>query len=146
VLSAGVLHRDGDGEIKLPVGDLGPQGVVTVGGQTGRFDDLVGWGFQVIGREYNPNGDLSDGQGRFLDDVHGIAIGVTANEDREAAGMAVDSGGAYSRYFDEHGYVAIILRPDFTLFGGASTREELPGLIDDLQQQLIAGDRSLAEA
>jgi 3-(3-hydroxy-phenyl)propionate hydroxylase len=146
VLRSGVLHRRGDGEIELPVGDLGPQGVVTFGGESGRFDDLVGWGFQVIGRDYDPSTHLSDRQRRFLESVRGIVVGVTGNEDAAGPGMAIDLGRAYSSYFTQYGFVAIILRPDFTLFGGASTHEELSGLIDELQEQLLAGDRSLAGA
>jgi 3-(3-hydroxy-phenyl)propionate hydroxylase len=144
VLTAGVLHRGDSGEIELPVGDLGPQGVVTLGSESGRFDDIVGWGFQVIGREYDPAKDLSDGQRRFLEQIHGLTVGISAAEGSAGEHMAFDRDGAYGRYFDQHGYLAIILRPDFTLFGGASSREQLPALIDELQQQLLAGERSLA--
>jgi 3-(3-hydroxy-phenyl)propionate hydroxylase len=146
VLISGVLHREPDGDVKLPVGDLAPQGVVSVGDQSGRFDDVVGWGFQVIGRDYDPSSDLSDAQRQFLASVRAVIVGVSTGQDGAADGLAIDTEGAYDRYFDQHGFTAIVIRPDFTLFGGASSRDELPSLIDELQGQLTAGARSLAPA
>jgi 3-(3-hydroxy-phenyl)propionate hydroxylase len=146
VIVSGVLHRDGSGEVTLPVGDLAPQGKVEMGGDFGRFDDLVGWGFQIIGRDYDPTGQLSPRQRRFLESIRGISVGVTAEPGRAGDGLVFDAEGAYERYFDQHGFVAVVARPDFVLFGGARSRDELPALIDELQGQLRTRDRTLAEA
>lgn len=145
VLTAGVLHRDANGDVTLPVGDLGPQAAVEYDGRSGRFDDVVGWGFQVIGHEYDPNEDLSDDQRQFLAKVHGVAVGVTSDAGRVGPGLAFDPEGAYGRYFDQNALAGVILRPDFTAFGAAKSREELPGLVDDLRAQLRLVD-ALAKA
>jgi 3-(3-hydroxy-phenyl)propionate hydroxylase len=132
VLEAGLLQR-ANGRVGQPVGTLGPQGVVRRGTAEGRFDDLLGWGFQLIGWRHDPALPLRAEQRAFLDQVHGIIAGVT---DRAGNGSIVDVGGAYRRFFDEHRVEAALLRPDFTIFGVARTRDQVPALVDDLRQQL----------
>ena len=46
VLTSGILHSDR----RAPVGSPGPQGRVRHRGKEGRFDDLLGWDFQLLTR------------------------------------------------------------------------------------------------
>ena len=99
----------------------------------------------MIGRDYEPADDLSEEQRQFLERVRGVTVGVTSDSARLGEHqLAFDRHDTYADYFERNGYVAIVLRPDFTLFGGASSRDQLPALIDELQEQLLAGQRLLA--
>jgi 3-(3-hydroxy-phenyl)propionate hydroxylase len=138
VLTAGVLRRE-SGELLAPVGEVGPQGRVRYAGQEGRFDDVVGWGFQLITRKQcsaaNVDGELL----RFLDEINGYAVAIA---EQEAEGIAVDLDGAYGRFFDEHKIDGVLLRPDFVVFGVIRRPEQIPLLLEDLREQL--GGRVLA--
>ena len=50
--------------------------------------------------------------------------------------MLLDVSGKYKRFFDEHGVKAIIVRPDFYIFGGVKTLQDLPSLLSDLVSRL----------
>jgi 3-(3-hydroxy-phenyl)propionate hydroxylase len=135
-ITTGILHRDAEGRPAAPAGELIPQGIVEANGRSGRFDDVVGWGFQLLARDVDPGSVLSDEQRAFLDDVRCIAVSVGANAERAAV---VDTTGEYAAFFAEHGVEAILARPDFTVFGGVASLDELPRLVDDLREQLQIG-------
>jgi hypothetical protein len=59
------------------------------------------------------------------------------------SGQLVDVDGAYARYLQQHDVDAVIVRPDFYVFG-AGRLAELPGLVGDLLGQVTSG--SLAHA
>ena len=134
ILTAGVLHRNAAGALEPPTGTLGPQGIVTVGGRTGRFDDVVGWGFQLIYRGADPAAHLDPAQRDFFRRIGGVTAGVASASSGD--GLALDADGAYERFFRAHGIAGLLMRPDFTVFGVARTADELPALIDDLRAQL----------
>lgn len=131
-IASGILHLD-HGHREQPVGSLGPQGVVRRDGREGRFDDLFGWGFQLIGWRYDPAVLLDGGQRKFLEQARGVTAGVT---DQLEDGLALDVGGTYEQFFRGHGIEAFLLRPDFTVFGAARTREQVPTLVKSLKTQL----------
>jgi 3-(3-hydroxy-phenyl)propionate hydroxylase len=145
ILTTGVLLRDREGHPSTLGGHLAPQGYIHLDGRTGRFDDIVGWGFHVVVHDRDPRELLSDEQMRFLDAIHGRAVGVSTEE---APGLAIDVNWTYERYFHDHAIAAFIMRPDFYMFGTVSTLDALPSAIDDLRSQLgfIAreSDRSAA--
>jgi 3-(3-hydroxy-phenyl)propionate hydroxylase len=132
VLEAGILHVEGEGP-QLPVGDVGPQAEVELRGKRGLLDDVIGWGFQLIGRDFDPLSLLDEDALDFLREIRAKGIGVGSEE---SEGVAVDTTGAYGRYFDEHDVVAVLLRPDFFVFCVARTTEDVPPLVDDLRAQL----------
>jgi 3-(3-hydroxy-phenyl)propionate hydroxylase len=132
-LIGGLIHHGSDGELSPAAGELAPQNVVEYDGKRGWFDDVVGWGFQLLARGSDPSAALSDDQKEFLKSIgcHVVAIG-----DEPGEGVAVDVEGAYGRYFDAYGIEAILARPDFWAFGGVKTLDEIPALVDDLREQL----------
>jgi len=140
-LTTGILHLDAGGEPALPAGELVPQGTVESGGRTGRFDDVVGWGFALISREPDPLSVLGDEQRAFLEDLRCVCAEVGS-----AGASVVDLGGEYDAFLTEHGVQAVLARPDFTTFGGARTLDELPALVDDLRDQLTLGTRARVPA
>ncbi len=128
-LASGVLHS----RQQPPVGNLAPQGVIAYKGKHGRFDDLMGWGFQLVAWGQDPRPYLRADQRRFLNGIGG-AIAAIGEEGSDA--IAIDRSGAYRRFFDKHGIEGLLMRPDFTVFGVAASAAELPGLVDSLREQL----------
>jgi 2-polyprenyl-6-methoxyphenol hydroxylase-like FAD-dependent oxidoreductase len=124
------LRYQGPGAVESPQGRLSVQGVVDVDGRRGRLDDVVGSGFQLIlGGSVSPE-LLSSQQRAALADL-GCRI-VTLGEETE------DVDGALGSWLRSEGAAAILVRPDFYVFGAVETLEDLPHLIGDLISQLVA--------
>jgi 3-(3-hydroxy-phenyl)propionate hydroxylase len=132
-VQTGILHRDGDGQLGPAAGELIPQGTVELSGQTGRFDDVVGWGFMLLARGADPLAVLSSEQRASLDELRCTGLTIGGQDDGAAI---VDVGGEYEPFFAQYGVEAILIRPDFTVFGGVASLDELPALVDDLLEQL----------
>jgi 2-polyprenyl-6-methoxyphenol hydroxylase-like FAD-dependent oxidoreductase len=110
--SSGILPRLGPG-VHLADrhgGTLAVGGNVTHMGKHGHFDDLVGTGFVLISRT-DPVAVLSPQSAALLRDLGGIAIGYRPDGDPD---------GVYGRWLDELGADAVLVRPDFYVFGAAS--------------------------
>lgn len=136
-LFAGLLHSDAEGAPIDPAGRLSPQGTVRVDGETGHFDDIMGLGWTLLLRHQELSGSLDPDRLRLLDAI-GVRVAVVGS------GMAIDDvDGVYDAYFQQYGVEAVLYRPDFYVFGGARTPDELGRLIDDLGRQLL-GERSRA--
>lgn len=137
----GLFHRDADGAVVGPIGDASPQGVVRRGGETGRFDDVVGGGGFSLVAEFDPAAALSPEQlDRFRE--LGIAIASLA----PSSPFAVeDVDGTYRTFFDAHGVKAFLARPDFLLFGLAVDEGSLHTIVEELLAGLtIPAGRALA--
>jgi 3-(3-hydroxy-phenyl)propionate hydroxylase len=142
VLEDGILHRE-QGDLTAPVGDLGPQGTLELAGKKGRGDDIISWGFQLIAKGYDPSLLLSPEQTEFLHSIHGHAVGVGPEE---GDGIAADVDDAYGSFLAKHDAEAMLLRPDFVVFGLATDRDAVPGLVEDLRTQIGATAGSEAAA
>lgn len=133
-VTTGILHREADGKLLRPVGEIGPQGEVLGGGEVDRFDDLIDWGFQLIGWGCDPAVYLRPEQRKFLE-----AIGTTVvqmSDQPTIRNGVVDLDGTYEGFFRAHNAVVMLVRPDFIVFGVARSASELPALVDDLRAQL----------
>ena len=130
-------HKLGPGILRVDdprSGVLFVQGHVTYAGKSGLFDDVVGQGFSLLAR-----GDLTqvlrEDQREFLASIgtHVLRItqGETANDD-----TFVDLEGRYVSWFEENGCEAVLVRPDFYIFGAVRNLEDAPHLVADLQTQL----------
>ncbi|MFK3982421.1 bifunctional 3-(3-hydroxy-phenyl)propionate/3-hydroxycinnamic acid hydroxylase [Micromonospora sp. NPDC050397] len=125
-----------------PVGHLVPQGRVTRDGRTALFDEVVGLGFALISTE-SPDDLLDLDRLRFLEEL-GVRFARLLPADDPAGAQApavVDAEGVYLDYLGGMGTIAVLVRPDFYLFGAARTAAELAALVDDLRQQLLRSDR-----
>ncbi|MFC0591313.1 bifunctional 3-(3-hydroxy-phenyl)propionate/3-hydroxycinnamic acid hydroxylase [Ottowia pentelensis] len=117
-LGASPLVRGADPQ----AGCLGRQGRVYQRGRVGRFDDLVGTGFVLIGDGHDPANRLGSEQLAFLQRIGVTSVGI-------GQGCALrDIDGTYRRWFDELGCSAVLLRPDFYVYGAGEAAE----LVDDL--------------
>ncbi len=138
-LTDGLLHRGADNEPLLPAGLLGPHGTIAYHGREGRWDDLMGLGFALISIDADPRHALRDDQIEALDRLGAKIVRVRPIRglDPEAA---VDLDAKYLPFMLDNGIRAMIIRPDFYVFGGVRKREDLPGLVDSLLSSLQAHD------
>ena len=130
-LTAGLLHQP-IGEPDPLAGTLSVQGVVERAGREGRFDDVVGGGFQLIVADGDPFEHLSHRQRTLLDTLE-VTV---ASLDPAAPHGVRDCDGRLTAWLSEHNAHAVLVRPDFYVFGGAASPEAVPALLDDLRTQL----------
>ena len=130
-LTAGLLHQP-IGEPDPLAGTLSVQGVVERAGREGRFDDVVGGGFQLIVADGDPFEQLSHRQRTLLDTLEA----TVASLDPAAPHGVRDCDGRLTAWLSEHNAHAVLVRPDFYVFGGAASPEAVPALLDDLRTQL----------
>lgn len=141
-LADGVLYRDASGGLGHLAGELGPQGRVSWKGMSGRFDDVVGrgWFIMTLDAELPAQPSLRYGETLERLGARFIKFGLASS----AGEPVIDSEGAYRRYFDERGLVAVVLRPDFYVFGAARTTDELEKLLATLADKFSSVDCSTA--
>jgi len=108
-------------------GHLFPQGEVENDFGRGLFDDVVGRGFTLIGRDTDPRAALDPELAAFFSSIGGI--GADCSRLR-------DVGGHYARWFDEHDVAVALARPDFHLFGTATEAEGATRLVRELRAAL----------
>lgn len=132
-LPASGLVRTGDAH----AGALSMQARVGVDGRIGRFDDLVGGGFVLLGLDHDPAAALDASQRDFLGRLGVRAVGI-------GSGAAVDDvDGDYRRWFGQLGCRAVLTRPDFYLFGAGEART----LVEALQRcEPFSGPRQARSA
>jgi 2-polyprenyl-6-methoxyphenol hydroxylase-like FAD-dependent oxidoreductase len=130
-LSAGLLHQP-IGEPDPLAGTLSVQGLVARAGQEGRFDDVVGAGFQLIVAGGDPLDRLSHPERKLLDTL-GASV---ASLDPTAPHGVHDLDGRLTAWLSAHNAHAVLVRPDFYVFGAAASPHAVPDLLEDLRTQL----------
>lgn len=136
----GVLCRSADGAPAGVAGHPMPQGRVAVDGFVDRFDQVVGTGFVLISREPLEQA-LDPDWAAFLERIGTRIVRViprdSALDTKSAIGVtAVDLDEVYIPYLTSNDAVAVLVRPDFYVFGTASDLAGVNALIKDLQQQI----------
>lgn len=106
-----------------------------------RFDDCVPPGWRLITRP-GAVGALDDRD--WFESIGGTVVSVGAGGDVD------DPGGAYTEWLVSLGAVAVLERPDFRIYGGATDSPAAQKLLTDLRRHLGApaqppGDMELAE-
>jgi 2-polyprenyl-6-methoxyphenol hydroxylase-like FAD-dependent oxidoreductase len=122
------------------VGRRGVQARVEIDGERGLLDDLVGTGWRLL---------ISPGSAPLELDpelsAEGRRIGLRSVGLASAhgtPGTAVDLDGTYRDWFEQLGATAVLVRPDFYVFGVASEAEEVEPLVRELLDQLRLRDRN----
>lgn len=120
-------------------GELSIQGVVETSSGRGRFDDVVGRGWIIIGRDVNPATALTAEHNRLWDVLAGrcVSIGST-HTDADVR----DVHGTYTRWLDDINADFAILRPDFYVAATAADAVELRACLDEILDGLHLRDRS----
>ncbi|MEV0442031.1 bifunctional 3-(3-hydroxy-phenyl)propionate/3-hydroxycinnamic acid hydroxylase [Streptomyces spectabilis] len=146
-LPGGLLHRRSAGQ--APAGAVVPQGRVGRGGSCGLFDDVVGRGFVLLTTE-DPRTALDAERLALLGGLTARVVrllppGAAAKDapfavDAAAPGVVevVDTDDVYRPYLARFGATALLVRPDYHVFGAASGPDGTRELLDDLRDQLRA--------
>ena len=111
-------------------GYLSRQGQVTAGGVSGRFDDVLGYGWTALGRP-GAFGALADGTRAWADEY-----GMRFVEVGEGAPVS-DDAGTYTAWFDELDADAVVVRPDFYVYDACPT-QGLDAVLRRLRSSLLA--------
>ncbi|WP_435856994.1 bifunctional 3-(3-hydroxy-phenyl)propionate/3-hydroxycinnamic acid hydroxylase [Streptomyces parvulus] len=144
-LTAGLLRGPAGGQ---PAGAVVPQARVSGENGTGLFDEVVGRGFVLLTTE-DPRPALGADRCAFLAALDTRVVRLSppgaarpAGEGGEsgAEGLTdvVDTDGVYGGWLAEHGATALLVRPDYHVFGAASGAEDTAALVDDLRERLAA--------
>ncbi|TDC91286.1 bifunctional 3-(3-hydroxy-phenyl)propionate/3-hydroxycinnamic acid hydroxylase [Saccharopolyspora aridisoli] len=143
-LEDGFLRRNIGRTIVKPAGELMPQGQVARGEHRGLFDDVVGNGFALI-TSLDPHAALDDEGRAFLEGIgtHLVRVLPFGTGPKHAQPHeVVDVGNVYLPYLDELEQAAVLVRPDFYVFGGARDRSDITRLVRELRSQ-ITGSPSI---
>ena len=98
-------------------GHLSVQGRVRRGGREGLFDDVAGTGWQLLHRGGEAPIAFDEAT---LETIRQLGIVVA---DFGPAGDTIDLDGSYGAWFDRLGDEAVLVRPDFYIFGTSSLRD-----------------------
>jgi flavoprotein hydroxylase len=137
-IGAGLVRPGPDGIVAAPVGELMPQGRVADSRTVDRFDDVVGRGFILLS-SVDPHAILSADDKEFLHGIGGRAVHIRPRG--SVPGVAgshtvVDTEDVYLPFLARTGAVALLVRPDFYIFGASPDGAGLSGLIQDLRGRL----------
>ncbi|MGW2022058.1 bifunctional 3-(3-hydroxy-phenyl)propionate/3-hydroxycinnamic acid hydroxylase MhpA [Streptomyces decoyicus] len=135
MLTGGLLRQAPDGTPKAPAGQLDCQGRVRFRGRTGLFDQAVGSGFALLATE-DPRAALDDEALGWCERLGIRLLRLTGDPAANGPADVVDLDGTYSSHLERCGQGALLLRPDHYVFGGASRKEEVSGLVAALRQEL----------
>ena len=131
-------HRLGPGILRSGdprSGVLFVQGHVSYEGKSGLFDDVVGQGFTLLTRQ-DPAQALREDQRAFLTSIGTHILSLTHSE-TSSDDTVVDLEGRYASWFEQNDCEAVLVRPDFYIFGTAKRMEDVAALVADLQSQLV---------
>jgi len=119
-------------------GTLAPQFAIERGGVSGRFDDLVGSGLTLVGHRVDPRAALHPAQLSQLDDLGVTCVVIDPVEEPVGPTLAVRSTDEVpAAYFGGHGVAALLVRPDFYLYGAAASSDDVGTLVERLAAQVL---------
>jgi len=113
------------------------QGRVSRQSEIGLFDDITGLGkFVLLSRAGTLHANLSDRARAILEFIGGVAVSL---ED------VVDADGTYARWLEHLGAAAVLVRPDFYMFGAVDRIEQADALVLELGRQLKLPQQIMAQ-
>lgn len=124
----GFIRHGADGLPAPGAGLLAPHVDITLGGRSGRLDDIVGGGFLLITRGFQA--DLPPGLATTL-----AAIG-TRYVALNTPGGVTEAAGRLDTFMAEQGWAAMAVRPDYYVYGGAQSAGDLSVLLADMVADL----------
>ncbi|KUM88393.1 3-(3-hydroxyphenyl)propionate hydroxylase [Streptomyces cellostaticus] len=140
-LSAGLLRRPSANPAGPEAGTVVPQGRVSAQGGTGLFDEVVGRGFVLLTTD-DPRPALGEDRWSFLSALDTQVVRLlpsgAVGDGQQGLTDVIDVDGFYRAYLAEHRATAVLIRPDYHVFGAANGPEDTAALVDDLRDRLVA--------
>jgi 2-polyprenyl-6-methoxyphenol hydroxylase-like FAD-dependent oxidoreductase len=138
-LTGDLLARTGADTETLP-GLLSPQGYVSDGEKTGHLERIdPSFGFRFMFRNSESAEWVTEASRSVIDALDASIVTFAGTPDLASRRFS-DTGGAYSQFLDDNELGALIIRPDFYVYGGARTAEEFEALVDELGTRLRLGN------
>ena len=134
-LTDGLLRRDKTGAPTPGAGLLSPHVNVRSRNTAGRLDDVTGTGFRVFVRSLTPEDSLDRDRLAMLDRLGLRVVALDMSDDVRAI---EDLDGRLTAFMADQQWRAMIVRPDFYIYGGASGIDGMTSLIDDCINDLQA--------
>ena len=125
-LSDGLLHRDTSGTPTMGAGLLAPHVDVSVNGQKLRLDEIASGAFLLITGGYRAPEVLTQVTADALASIDTGYVQLGGLDGIE------DLDGRLTDFLTERQWTAMIVRPDFYVYGGAATAEDLQQLVNAL--------------
>ena len=125
-----VQERSADGPALA--GEYAVQGTVSGPAGEGRFDDVVGRGFVLLTAEGDPRDALAPEELAFLESRGAHLVSL----DPAQEGGVRDVDGRLTSWLAAHDVAAMIVRPDFYVYGAVSNAGDLSPLVSELRRQL----------
>lgn len=138
VLPAAPPQRLGDGLFMQEQGAAGVhfiQAPVQHHGRHGLFDDLFGVGFVLVGIDEHALDGVGASLHSMLAAIPAQVLHLTAKS-VGADGGFMDPTGAYRDWFEANSCTAVLVRPDFYVYGTASRPSEIRTLVESLARDL----------
>ncbi|MFF4962692.1 bifunctional 3-(3-hydroxy-phenyl)propionate/3-hydroxycinnamic acid hydroxylase [Streptomyces sp. NPDC001222] len=135
--TGGLLDRDCTGAPAEPTGQLSRQGRVRFRGRTGMFDETVGIGLTLL-TTGDPRDGLDEDTLAWCEQVRLRLLRITDDPAANGPDDVVDLDRTYLSDLARAGIEAMLVRPDFYVFGGAKSTADLPRLVTALRGGLTA--------
>ena len=132
ILTDGLLERDTSGAPKGVAGQLAPHAIVVGPNGDGRLDEIEGTGFNLF---LAPGVSLSAQSAAFIERLGGKVVRLA--ETGGAPEEIVDTSGKLLGFLQQTRADALLVRPDFYIFGTASG-EGVERLVEALRTDLRA--------
>ncbi|AXE98429.1 bifunctional 3-(3-hydroxy-phenyl)propionate/3-hydroxycinnamic acid hydroxylase [Paraburkholderia hospita] len=146
-LTGGLIRTEQNSADGGIAGQLSVHGQVRNDGEVMRYDEAIGNGFHVIALDADPDLHLDSETLATLARIGARTIGMTRDESKVVAGRVLfDVSGKYQTFFAEHGAKAMIVRPDYYVFGAVDTLSDLPALAGMLTSRLALAGESARSA
>ncbi len=126
--TGGLLDRDRTGATAEPTGQLSRQGRVRFRGRTGMFDETVGIGLTLL-TTGDPRDGLDEDTLAWCEQIGLRLLRITDDPAANGADDVVDLDRTYLSDLARTGIEAMLVRPDFYVFGGAKSTADLPRLV-----------------
>ncbi len=130
-LTAGLLRRTNQGDLQEGAGLLAPHVSVRSSSATGRLDDLAGLGFMMVTTGVSP---LKIFDTKTLEALRGV--GMTYAPLGRQSGYLRDLDGRLQSFMEDRGWDAMIVRPDFYVYGGDAGNDGRDSLVMDFLSDL----------
>ena len=115
-------------------GELFLQAEVAHGADRGRFDDVVGGGFVLASPVADPATFLDPELAGFFASIGGKTVSLAEGSEIR------DVDGAYAKWFADRGIAVALERPDFHLFGVATSADGAASLVRSLRDALAGSE------